>query len=297
MIAVLLGFFIIICRYVFSSGRTRSTFTRSLGLHSFQNPDNHRSFILDDAEWVFADDLSHNTPNRSQFETQQDWRKCRMDTCFDFNRCKDGFKIYLYPRQAPVSAPYAKILSVIEQSRYLTANPQEACIFIPSIDTLDQDILSKDFVADVATKLSNLPYWNGGRNHLLFNQYSGTWPDYSEELTFIQQAMLVKSSMSIDWIRYGFDVSLPLFPKDHPQSGGSMGFLNTASNSIPSNKQYLLAFKGKRYLNGVGSDTRNILYHIHNGKDIVLLTTCKHGKGWEKMMDERCLQDNEEYDK
>lgn len=220
-----------------------------------------------------------------------------METCFDFDRCKNGFKIYLYPRQASVSAPYAKILSVLEKSRYLTANPLEACVFIPTIDTLDQDVLSKDYVPDVDKKLQNLPYWNGGRNHLLFNQYSGTWPFYSEELSFIQQAMLVKSSMSIDWIRYGFDVSMPLFPKDHPQSGGEMGYLHNASNSIPSPRHYLLAFKGKRYLNGIGSDTRNSLYHIHNGKDIIALTTCKHGKGWEKLMDDRCLQDNDEYER
>ena len=258
---------------------------------------NQRSFLLDDLAGVFAQDSHPNVRNRSQWETAQDWRKCHMETCFDFDRCKNGFKVYLYPRVVPVSAPYAKILSVIERSRYLTANPHEACVFIPSIDTLDQDVLSKDYVPDVGAKLQALPYWNGGRNHIMFNQYSGTWPDYGEELKFIEQGILVKSSMSIDWIRYGHDVSMPLFAKNHPQSGGEMGYLHNASNSIPSVRQYLLAFKGKRYLNGVGSDTRNILYHIHNAKDIVLLTTCKHGKGWEKLADERCYIDNEEYDK
>ncbi|GFN99664.1 nucleoside diphosphate-linked moiety x motif 19 [Plakobranchus ocellatus] len=258
---------------------------------------NQRSFLLDDIPGVFAQDAHPNVRDRSQGETAQDWRKCHMETCFDFDRCKNGFKVYLYPRQVPVSAPYAKILSVIERSRYLTANPHEACVFIPSIDTLDQDVLSKDYVPDVGTKLRAQPYWNGGRNHIMFNQYSGTWPDYGEELKFIEQGILVKSSMSIDWIRYGFDISMPLFAKNHPQSGGEMGYLHNASNSIPSIRHYLLAFKGKRYLNGVGSDTRNVLYHIHNAEDIVLLTTCKHGKGWEKLADERCYIDNEEYDK
>ena len=296
MIVVIVAVFLGLIHHVIASRRGR-VFIRSIGIHSFRDLDNQRSFLEADVERVFADDTSDNPSNRSQFETKQDWRKCRMETCFDFHRCKNGFKIYLYPRQVAVSAPYAKILSVIEKSVYLTANPQEACVFIPSIDTLDQDVLSKDYVPEVERKLSSQPYWNGGRNHLLFNQYSGTWPDYSEELKFIQQAMLVKSSMSIDWIRYGFDVSMPLFPKDHPQSGGQSGNLNHASNSIPSTRHYLMAFKGKRYLNGVGSDTRNILYYINNFDDIVLLTTCKHGRGWEKIADERCWVDNEDYDK
>ncbi|KAH9489394.1 Exostosin-1 [Bulinus truncatus] len=288
--------------HVFSAngvGRTLSHTLEKYGKITVQHRDigNPRSFLVDDFEAVFSADSHPSPENRSQLETRQDWRKCRMETCFDFGKCSNGFKIYLYPRQYPVSAPYAKILSVLEKSRYLTANPLEACVFVPTIDTLDQDVLSKDYVPDVDKKLQSLPYWNGGRNHLLFNQYSGTWPDYSEELKFIEQAMLVKSSMSIDWIRYGFDISMPLFPKDHPQSGGDLGYLNNASNSIPSPRHYLLAFKGKRYLNGIGSDTRNSLYHIHNGKDIVLLTTCKHGKGWEKLMDDRCLQDNDEYEK
>jgi len=297
MIVVFLAVVLFLYHHHAISSRRGRVFVRSIGIHSFRDPKNQRSFLEHDVEGIFSDDVSDNTSNRSQFETKQDWRKCRMETCFDFSRCKNGFKIYLYPRQVSVSAPYAKILSVVEKSVYLTTNPQEACVFIPPIDTLDQDVLSKDYVPDVDKKLSNLPYWNGGRNHLLFNQYSGTWPDYSEDLKFIQQAMLVKSSMSIDWIRYGFDVSMPLFPKDHPQSGGLPGYLNQASNSIPSKRHYLLAFKGKRYLNGIGSDTRNILYHINNGKDIVLLTTCKHGKGWEKIQDERCSLDNAAYDK
>ena len=52
-----------------------------------------------------------------------------------------------------------------------------------------------------------------------------------------------------------------------------------------------------RYLHGIGSETRNSLYHLHNGKDVVLVTTCKHGKNWRELQDERCEEDNEEYDR
>ena len=42
--------------------------------------------------------------------------------------------------------------------------------------------------------------------------------------------------------------------------------------------------------------TRNPLNVINNDKDIILLTTCKHGKNWEMMKDGRCDEDNEKYE-
>lgn len=220
-----------------------------------------------------------------------------METCFNFTKCERGFRVYVYPRQHPISSSFGKILAAIEESRYNTQDPSEACMFVPSIDTLDQDVRSSDYF-DVQDKLQSLPYWNNGQNHLIFNQYSGTWPDYVDELEFdVGQAIIAKASFSVEKFRHGFDISFPLFAKDHPIKGGESGYLQNSLNTIPSYRSYLLAFKGKRYLTGIGSETRNSLYHIHNAQDIVLLTTCKHGKGWEKNQDERCKKDNAEYDK
>ena len=220
-----------------------------------------------------------------------------METCFNFTRCARGFKVYVYPKQSPISSSYGKILASLEESRYYTTDPSEACLFIPSIDTLDQDVRSSDHF-DVQDKLQSLPHWNNGQNHIIFNQYSGTWPDYVDELEFdVGQAIIAKASFLVEKFRNGFDISFPLFAKDHPLKGGESGFLQNSLNTIPSYRFYLLAFKGKRYLTGIGSETRNSLYHIHNSKDIILLTTCKHGKGWEKNQDDRCKKDNAEYDK
>ncbi|KAF3840059.1 hypothetical protein F7725_018776 [Dissostichus mawsoni] len=145
-------------------------------------------------------------------------------------------------------------------------------------------------------KIQSLHLWNGGKNHIIFNLYSGTWPDYTEDLGFdIGLAMLAKASISTENFRPNFDVSIPLFSKDHPRTGGERGYLK--HNTIPPYRKYMLVFKGKRYLTGIGSDTRNALYHVHNSEDVVLLTTCKHGKDWQKHKDARCDKDNADYDK
>ncbi|XP_060915366.1 exostosin-1b [Labrus mixtus] len=226
-------------------------------------------------------------------------KRCRMDSCFDFSQCqKNGFKVYVYPQQKgeKISESYQNILSTIEGSRFYTSDPGQACLFVLSLDTLDRDQLSPQYVHNLKTKVQNLPLWNDGRNHLIFNLYSGTWPDYTEDLGFdIGQAMLAKASISTENFRPNFDVSIPLFSKEHPRTGGERGFLKY--NSIPPFRKYMLVFKGKRYLTGIGSDTRNALHHVHNAEDVVLLTTCKHGKDWQKHKDARCDKDNAEYDK
>lgn len=150
-------------------------------------------------------------------------KKCRMETCFDISRCRNNFKVYIYPEMdveendvlPSKSALYQKILDVVAESRYFTADPNEACLFITAIDTLDRDRRSEDYVSNVPLKLKSLKYWNGGRNHLIFNLYSGSWPDYAEDdLGFdVGEAILAKASMSVTTLRPGFDISIPLFPK------------------------------------------------------------------------------------
>ncbi|KAJ0182552.1 hypothetical protein K1T71_001921 [Dendrolimus kikuchii] len=222
---------------------------------------------------------------------------CRMETCFDFSRCGVDPKIYVYPSEGPVSASYRKVLSVIRESRYATRDPYEACLFVPAIDTLDADPLSPEHVPDVASRLSRLPHWNNGRNHLIFSLYAGTWPDYAEEALGFDpgEAILARASASETVFREGFDISLPLFHKEHPERGGAPPA--APGNPFPAPKKHLIAFKGKRYVHGIGSETRNSLWHLHDGNNLILVTTCRHGKSWKDLRDERCDEDNREYDK
>lgn len=225
---------------------------------------------------------------------------CRMETCFDFSRCRKDFKVYVYPQEESVIGPspsYQKLLNVLVESRYYTSDPAQACLFVLGVDTLDRDRLSPHYVRNLQARIQRLSYWNNGLNHIVFNLYSGTWPNYTENNLDFEygMAILAKASMSESHFRPGFDISIPLFHKIHPEKGGEPGAVN--SNNFPLNKNYLLAFKGKRYVHGIGSDTRNSLYHLHNAEDVVMVTTCRHGKSWKDMKDERCDEDNREYDR
>lgn len=245
--------------------------------------------------------LKRRTTDKS---SRTNYNMCRMETCFDFSKCRGEFKVYVYPQEvtednvSPLpSASYQKLLNVLEESRYYTSDPSQACLFVLSLDTLDRDRLSADYVRNLPSRIQRLSLWNNGMNHVIFNLYSGTWPDYTEEnLDFDPgMAILAKASMSVNHLRPGFDISIPLFHKKHPEKGGDPGFV--VSNNFPLNKKYLLAFKGKRYVHGIGSETRNALFHLHNERDLVMVTTCRHGKSWKEMKDERCDEDNLEYDR
>ncbi|VDN99021.1 unnamed protein product [Rodentolepis nana] len=203
-----------------------------------------------------------------------------MDNCFDSTRCSH-FKVYVYPddpNSPKISTNYLKILSAIRRSPFYTDNPEVACIFVPSLDTLDRDPRSNHYITDLHKRIIQLPYWSSqpttsrqasqhrpGMNHLLFILFSGTWPYYDvDELNMdVGSAMLARASSSKIRMRRNFDISFPL---------------------------------GKRYVVGIGSETRNSLYHIHSGKDIVIATTCKHMDNWNLYADSRCPIDNAYYE-
>ena len=236
-------------------------------------------------------------------------RRCsKMSDCFDFSRCSsNSFSIYVYHKDLfeKISPVYQNVLNAISSSPYysLTNDPQSACMFVLSLDTIDRDKLSKSFVTEIEKKVSGLPFWNDGQNHIIFNLFSGTWPYYHENLAFnFGKAILAKASISTEVLRTNFDISIPLFPVGFPlkrspsNTGDESGNVRRHNNIFPVRRKYLLAFKGKRYLTGIGSETRNSLHLISNHEDILLLTTCRHGKDWQKYQDERCLDDNAKYD-
>jgi glucuronyl/N-acetylglucosaminyl transferase EXT1 len=99
-----------------------------------------------------------------------------MDSCFNLTRCRNRpFRVYVYPldEHAPPSESYGKILNTLKESNYFTANPDDACLFVLSLDTLDRDPLSNfDFVRNMASRIAKLDHWNGGTTNERWNTSS-----------------------------------------------------------------------------------------------------------------------------
>ena len=254
-----------------------------------------RSFLdtTDDEDHVLVHSIQR--PARKRYGSLA---HCTMQTCFDLHRCRNGFKVYVYPSYPSdkVSSAYKTILNVIRNSHYYTPDPTQACLLVPNLDTLDRDPRSRDYVRGIGRKIKALAHWNKGKNHLLFNMYSGKFPNYEANL-FLDygKAILARSSASDRTYREGFDVSFPLLGSQHTSLGKTPGSLSQADSFLSLlRKKYLLVFKGKRYMVGYGSETRNNLYKIDNDKDILFLTTCNH-MGFSFEEDEQCEKDNKRY--
>ena len=189
-------------------------------------------------------DPDHDLDNE---EIVSSFSSCEMHNCFNFSKCSSRPILhYVYPddNSGPISSTYTKILRVLKSSPYATDDPDKACLFILSIDTLDRDVLSEDkFVRNMNSRLKKLSHWSGGQNHIIFNLYSGTYPDYAEDLGFdVGQAILAKASFSEWTYRPGFDVSLPLFHPNHKEKHSEQTGLIT-ENAFPNVKKHFLAFK------------------------------------------------------
>jgi len=66
------------------------------------------------------------------------------------------FKVYVYPldEKSQVSESYSKVLNTLTESHYYTNNPNEACIFVLGLDTLDRDPVMKYLLINIHKKLA-----------------------------------------------------------------------------------------------------------------------------------------------
>ncbi|PSN40914.1 Exostosin-2 [Blattella germanica] len=149
---------------------------------------------------------------------------CSYYDCFNVYRCghrgSNKIQVYVYPlkkyvdeRRIPVGSQMSRefyfILQTIVESKYYTPNPEEACILVPSIDTLNQNRFR---TMETSVALASLPYWKDGENHLIFNMVPGAVPDYSTVVELSLGHAIVAGAGFSSWTyRLGFDVSLPVY--------------------------------------------------------------------------------------
>lgn len=153
---------------------------------------------------------------------------CTYYTCFDVYRCghENGrIGVYIYPifnyvdehgkqlvRQA--SREFMELLEAIQHSPYYTKDAAKACVFVPSVDTLNQRSLNRVALSRI---LQSLPHWNNGSNHLLFNMLPGSLPEYATSLEVNTGRALVAGGGFDSWtFRRSHDVSIPVFNPARP---------------------------------------------------------------------------------
>lgn len=167
---------------------------------------------------------------------------CSIWTCMDPYRCgHDRITVYVYPlheyvdantgtEAAPLTQEFYQILETIVKSPYYTSNPNEACLFVPSIDLINQNTINIDLVNRA---LASLNYWDDGRNHILFNMLPGTYPTFNTVIDVnTDHAMIVGGGFDSWSYRHGFDISIPVWSpllRKHPvtttYNGGSADYL------------------------------------------------------------------------
>ncbi|KAF4523090.1 hypothetical protein B566_EDAN003102 [Ephemera danica] len=148
---------------------------------------------------------------------------CTHHTCFNVYRCGHGpsLRVYIYPPKRfldaegiPISGfpsrEYYHVLEAILNSRHYEPDPSKACLFVPSLDTLNQNRFRP---LETSQALQHLPCWGeDGENHLIFNMVAGAAPDYSSVVELSLGRALVAGAGFDSWTyQPGFDVSLPVY--------------------------------------------------------------------------------------
>ncbi|XP_075166308.1 exostosin glycosyltransferase sotv [Haematobia irritans] len=167
---------------------------------------------------------------------------CTIWTCMDPYRCgHDRITVYVYPlheyidantgiEAAPITKEFYQILETVVKSPYYTSNPNEACLFVPSIDLMNQNSINIDLVNRA---LASLNYWDDGRNHILFNMLPGAYPTFNTVIDVNSDHAMIAGAGYDSWsYRHGFDISIPVWspllhkhPKTTSYSGGSADYL------------------------------------------------------------------------
>ncbi|CAD7012938.1 unnamed protein product [Ceratitis capitata] len=157
--------------------------------------------------------------SNSNEETRERDANCRLWDCVNLYKCgqkgHDRLTIYVYPLQEYVdedsgktvsilTREYYQILEAVVRSRYYTPNPNEACLFLPSIDVLNGNLV-KPSAVEKALALQN--YWDNGENHIIFNMI----PRTDGYVLKTDRAIILGGGFDTWAYRNGFDLSLPIY--------------------------------------------------------------------------------------
>lgn len=202
--------------------------------------------------------------------------ECTMAKCFDFQKCRQGLTIYMYPedpflqvdleRKPPYGA--VELLKKVIRDRFkVVTKPEDACLFLNPYETSCE---GNDCIIDngnLSIALTELPFWNNGRNHII-NFYGN---DMATPPFSIGHAIILSASMRQASYRRGYDMMLPII-----NSG-----MKVESDQV-SNRDLLLYFQGSIYgwehCSARGKAFKALSSIIPNQPDVLLFGRC--GPGW-----------------
>ncbi|CAG9787642.1 unnamed protein product [Diatraea saccharalis] len=203
---------------------------------------------------------------------------CTYWECFNVYRCgrggHDKITIYIYPLKdyqtengrpiSQFSKEFYIILDTIRHSKYYTPDPEEACLLVPSIDTLNQNSFSSEYVGRA---LQSLQYWNNGENHIIFNMLPGKAPNYESVINLNTGKAIIAGGGFNTWsFRYGFDVSIPVYSN----------IAEKIDNSQPKQKTYMVISTQLNIPQNYLEQLQNI---ASSSNDLLLLDRCKSNSG------------------
>lgn len=183
---------------------------------------------------------------------------CSMDACFNYSKCESSEELLIFTYNLP--APPKRYFSRINESKYFTADPHRACIFLVFLDAEDNPWPPHP---------STLPHWNDGWNHALVI-FADKWSQRGLRQDSIGMASVMASDIHETTYRPGFDISIPLPGNFHIHEIQAVKILE---------RKYLATFRGLRYLGRSGEGvfrSYDSFREMHNGKDVIVATSCDH---------------------
>ena len=185
--------------------------------------------------------------------------RCSMDVCFNFSRCDnmDELLVYHYDDFNPPKW----FFEALKATPYSTSDPEKACIFLVTVDRRMEEPRIPD--------LKTLPHWNHGLNHVLIS-FVDNWSKWRNPMpATLEKAAIMTSITHQTTYRPAFDISVPL---------PALKYYEDLQELKAFQRKYFLTFKGTRYLSefgGGGFRSHPSMRGMHNGKDVIVVTTCR----------------------
>jgi hypothetical protein len=252
---------------------------------------------------------------------------CTPHHCLDWARCPWGKPLTLHvhtPPRATAEAAYVQqhdsavwsdVLASLRSSPRHVENASAACLLVPWMDVLctandcSNPAVDTPKIDWLIKAVEQLPFWQGGTNHVLFDMSSNHAPRLPVGRGIYMATSFWAAGSSY---RHGHDQPLPLWNQKWPH------FLSADASARRrlDVRRKLLVFKGQRMfwcascapkdladtLKGGEEESlrkhgwvRNQLHLLHNGHDIITVGTCtrelKNANLCDAECQARCRQD------